>query len=667
MYTIAPDVSTDLLRKRGAERGVPDGRPSTSSSSTSSLVRAHLSRLGRTMVRSRTRVFSTRSLCLLLGMISFAFCALCVLLYQYPSLEFLRSESAEEWLRRHIVCPTDTLIDIPPLRSRATPRSEGEAARNRTPAFAFEASTVSGIPGQPPTVAGLDGFCAAQVSAVPRWASGKWRAWSSLSRGARATHDAAAALFNLTIAPNFLNNATYTAVGSPLCLVGGGLYLPQKRIDVGGVNVFQAAGLTVLPLTDAVLRKAARSNVSAGLHMVPAMGLLFSGYWIATHFFHLITDALETLYGAFHTMEDGVLQHIPTQTVMIHRDTTDWIDRRGDKAKKMEFSAALANAFSSPLLHGTSPYNTSFLIRPDMPYCVGRGGEQRRFVAGAAGRASTSPSADAAASAVCFCDGLLVTTHNHPFMDARIYYGVQDWAARAFDAPSYLPRRSVHEMEHMRLARSPSWAAQFWLEDTRGPAPPSQGAETANKLAAASTAAASSPYHPRAVFVHRTTRLIANATRYAAWMREAGFRVEEVYMERLSAAQQYHLGRYADVIVAMHGLGIGHAMWMEREPHGCRTVIEFRPWVIWSMPLQPQRVLGQTMKFHFVAIQPKDVRFGPSVKDPVKERELLLSIERINSAFSYSSFTDQTAYYDDAEVRRVIWAVRQHLDRCLPT
>lgn len=602
----------------------------------------HLGQLRRAMAHPRTRSEKKRLLCLFLGL-ALVFCLVLVALvaYLHPSLGFMESESAEAWLRRHAVCPVDTLINVPPLRSTASrpggtavAGEEGGGGESAPPAGRW----VSGGHAGPATVAGLHDFCTARVSAVPRWASGSWRAWSDPSK-----HLLDAAVFNLTIAPNFLANATYTAVGSPFCLAGGALYLPRERIAAGGTAVFEAERLTVLPLSDALLRSAAGSTVSAGLHVVPAMGLLLSGYWIATHFFHLVTDALETLYGAFHTMEGGVLAEIPTQTVMMHSMATDWVDRRGDQASKMEFSAALANAFSSPLLRTASPYNTSFLFRPDSRYCVGREARQPQ-----------APGTNAAA-AVCFCDGLLVTTHNHPFMDVRVYYGVQDWAARQFGAPAYAEPRSVRAMEALRLAHSASWAARFW---------PVEHIPAASPGATATLPAP--PYRPRALFIHRTTRLIGNATQYAAWLREFGFHVEEVYMERLSAAQQYHLGRFADVVVGMHGLGIGHAMWMEREPHGCRSVIEFRPWVIQSMPLQPLRVLGQTMKYHFLPILPVDVRFGPSVKDPAAERELLLSMERVNSAFSYPSFTDQTAYYDDAEVRRVFWAVRQHLARCLP-
>ncbi|KPI85004.1 hypothetical protein ABL78_5939 [Leptomonas seymouri] len=633
-------MNAERLRKRGGELGSPKiDRPAPSPPSR---LRAHLGRMRRLMIRLRMGAKETRLLCILLSALTLLFGVLCVLLfYLHPSIAFMGSESAKEWMRRHIVCP-DTLIDIPPPRPMTKDAGGGGAdnVSDRTSTFAFDVGRQNEIPDRPATVAGLDGFCASRVAEVPRWASGSWRQWrnATLKNGA---------IFNLTMVPNLLANATYTAIGSPFCLADGAMYLPQDRINAGGVGVFGEERMTVLPLSDAVLQNAVASRVSAGLHVVPAMGLLLSGHWISTHFFHLITDTLETLHCAFHTMEDGVLMHVPTQTVMLHTQATDWIDRHGDRARKMEFSAALANGFSSPLLKSGSPYSTSFLFRPDSPYCAGPHGGQRR----SANRA-------AAASAVCFCDGLLITTRSYPFMDAPVYYGIQDWAAQEFGAPPYLERRSVREMARLRLAQSPSWAARFWAEDST--------TSVSLDSTASAAAAAATPYRPRVLFIHRTTRLIANAMRYAAWMRDAGFHVEEVYMEQLTAAQQYHLGRYADVVVGMHGLGIGHAMWMEREPQGCRTVIEFRPWVIQAMPLQPFRVLGQTMKFHFMAILPTDVRFGSAVKDPEGERKLLLSMERVNSAFSFPSFTNQTAFYDDAEVRRVIWAVHQHLNRCLP-
>lgn len=501
------------------------------------------------------------------------------------------------------------------------------------------------------SVAALSAHCAARVREVPSWSAASW--WQPAARSG-AVAGLSASRFDVHAAPTQLGAFNYTATASAVCLRGGRVYLPAERLDAPPGARFRAAGLSVHALTDEVLRQRTTPVASptreqgardTGPLVVPAMAVLLHGTWIATHFFHLMTDALEALQSAYATWQGGVLQRIPTQTVLLSAPGSNWVDRRGDSLRKLEMSAAVANAFSSPQLGCGSPFNTSFVFRIDPPQCA----RQER---------------DAArGTALCFCDALLAPTRRFPVLEAGRFYGVQDWAARQFRSAPYAHNRSARALDQLRLtlaALQPpglaAWAAGLW------PA----AAQSASTVPTGSPLASAPSYRPRVLFVHRTTRQIANATRYAQWMREAGFRVEEAQLETLSAAQQYHLGRYADVVVGMHGLGIGHALWMERSPPRCRTVIEFRPWVISSMPTQPLLILGHAMRYHFVTVAPTDVRFGPSVQDPLQERARMMSPERMVNAFDFPGFTDQVASYDDDKVRQVFADVRRHLAQCLP-
>ncbi|KAK7194120.1 hypothetical protein NESM_000325200 [Novymonas esmeraldas] len=480
----------------------------------------------------------------------------------------------------------------------------------------------------PGGVAALSAYCAARIGEDAVWRHASWQVGGAANASA----------LRVLVSPRHAATASYVATGGPVCLRAGRVYLTDAALRAGAAD-FDRTELPVSPLSDSLF--AASSLPQATATVVPAVAVLLHGVWIANHFVHLVTDALEALHSTYHTWQDGVLRRIPTQTVLLHQPESNWVDRHGDSRRKMEMSAVLANAFSSPEMGRGSPFNTSFLFETESRQC-----------AAATATAAAADTDTPAPPIVCFCDGLLVTTQRLPLLERVNLYGIQDWAARQFRTSPYGTNRSVREMERQRLRHSlpSSWVTSVWRVGSSN-----------------ASSSPSSVYAPRVLFVHRTTRLIANASRYAAWMREIGFRVEEVYLETLSAAQQHYLGRYADVVVGMHGLGLGHAMWMERSPPGCRTVVEFRPWVHPLMPTQPVLILGTAMQFNFVHIAPIDVQFGPSIANPAEERELLLSSERMINAFRYPSFTDQTAVYDSAKVWRVFADVRQHLANCLPT
>ncbi|AIN96252.1 hypothetical protein LPMP_110560 [Leishmania panamensis] len=653
-------MTLEAMRKQGGGHSPPAPHPPPSSSSSARVFGAFsCGSLRHRFWRARRGVRRFRTLSCVLGVATICFFFCCVVLTQTQGwgwdwygdgvAVFRKQQGLNEAHHRFRCLRTEELVFSAkrfaedPLEAIYALMFQTSSATTPSQPYAFRPEWVmlngGASEGRMNSVERLSAYCAARVAERPSWRTASWQQASASNTSA----------FSVSVSPRYLANASYTATGSPVCLRSGRIYLTDAPIRAG-IAEFQAAELEVLSLTDDLLSPPSSHASDAVVRVVPAMAVLLRGAWIATHFFHLVTDALEALHSTYQTWQDGVLLRIPTQTVLLHQPESNWADRHGDTHGKMELSAALANAFSSPELAHGSPYNSSFLLRTTSRHCAELEVNATAAVAPAPASRETPPRESlATAPTVCFCDALLVTTHRLPVLKRDMLYGIQDWAARQFRASPYGVNRSVQKMERLRLQHtSLSWTSTLW----------GFGAYVASPL--------SPSYRPRALFVHRTTRLIANASRYAEWMREAGFRVEEVYLENHTAAQQYHLGRYADIVVGMHGLGIGHAMWMERSPPRCRTVIEFRPWVIASMPTQPVLILERAMQYHFVIIPPIDVCFGPSVANPAEERELLLSAARMVNAFRYPSFTDQIAIYDDERVKRVIADVRQHLERCLP-
>lgn len=365
--------------------------------------------------------------------------------------------------------------------------------------------------------------------------------------------------------------------------------------------------------------------------VVPAMAIVPYGIWIATHLWHMLTDILKHVMQFMQTYNRGEMWSVPTQGVLLQDAGGGWVDRYNDTVRKMQLSTEALNLFSSPRTGG--PFFPSAPVMTILP-------SERPAPEPAKGQPLLQ----------CYCQAMPMD-RLHPLLADHedMYYAIQDLAVGQFGGESYLGDYSLAEIETRRLSAHP-WAGQFWRPDAVGPA----------------FDAATGAYRPRAVVVHRQTRVIANVSVYVAHLKGLGFRVEEVYPERLTVPQQYHLGRYADLYMAMHGLGMGHAMWMNRYPQGCRTGVEFVHWAHARSTAALLRVMGVVMKFRYERPEAIDVTFGPSVANLVKERAKLRDPKLGGASYLYPGFTDQTAFFNETELRALFADVKANLDECLP-
>lgn len=469
-----------------------------------------------------------------------------------------------------------------------------------------------------------------------------------------ATNDGS--VFGETIGSEFVSaplnsQVRYPVTPTPVCLWQGTVYTTKSSSESEGKRVspfdqgLRSSGLSVAPLTDAFF-------TSKPVTTIPAMALLVYGDFIARHVFHLIHDVLESLYILLHTYQGGALLRVPRQTVLFRSPDTDWLAAEGkgghrqvgsssvvDPAKGTALSAQVLNGFSFALDAGEGHRHPLSFFTSSLVFEHGKE------------RVPLSP------NAFCFCQGMFVSPKTPSTPSSEVYKGIRRAVSSQFpnergyrddlnlanesaDFPSF-----VEEEKDRRERRLP-YGSKYWQEHAGGEKDPGV-------------------YRPRALLIHRASRRIANVVEFTRMLREEGFRVEEVYLERIPVSEQYHLGRYADLVVGMHGLGLVHGLWMESSPEDCRAVLEFMPWVHAAFPFQFKRLFGDFMNMSYHQVMPKDVSFDLEGIDAVQEKKRLMDIRNVVSAFQFPTFAYQTCIYDEAEVRAVMHRIRQRLDTCL--
>lgn len=480
------------------------------------------------------------------------------------------------------------------------------------------------------------------VSVLQRWCD---VSGAGASRQLQQAHQQGDTLLEFVQAPGN-PRVRYPMVPTPLCLHRGTVYLSQR--SPGALErTLRDLHIRAAPLTDALFSDEGGTESKETVTAVPAVALLVRGDFIANHAMHLIHDVLESLYILLHSFRDGGLLSAPRQTVLFRAHDTDWPSgvghrRRGgggsfvsawDAAKATALSASVLNGFSSAKGGKDDPslFFTSSLLFEH--------GEEVDF------------SSSAKTSAYCFCQGVLVSPAIPTALSGEVYHGIRNTVARQFpnERPYHLHFNSSREEVQDLHKRQTLSGLTYWR----------------NQTSVALARRNETEYRPRSLFIHRSSRRIANPSVYVQMLWDAGFQVEEVHMERLRVDEQFHLGRYADLVVGMHGLGLVHGLWMDPVPSGCRAVFEFLPWVNVAFPVQFRQMFGFYMNMRVHRVAPTDVLFDSRVTDVAKEKARLMSAQNIVSVFRFPSFENQTCVYNHTEVRDEIATIREWLATCL--
>jgi hypothetical protein len=245
----------------------------------------------------------------------------------------------------------------------------------------------------------------------------------------------------------------------------------------------------------------------------------------------------------------------------------------------------------------------------------------------------------------CFCQSLFVGHHTLPrgepsanFESSSRSTAMREYRRRMVTKYSELPYGTLPRREHYtRLG--------FWMNGTEA--------------------------MPRLLLVKRNRRRIGNVDRIEALARELGFNVAAVYFESMTPGEQFHLSRYADVLVGIHGMALTFVANMDGDLTGrqkkaegtleatpprrpgrrlCKTLVELMHWV------NPARFwyyqeMAPLSNVYLDRVLPADVQFGPSVVNKVRERRVLL---KNTFWWGLKGFDDQTAFHDARAIERAL-------------
>jgi hypothetical protein len=170
---------------------------------------------------------------------------------------------------------------------------------------------------------------------------------------------------------------------------------------------------------------------------------------------------------------------------------------------------------------------------------------------------------------------------------------------------------------------------------------------------------------PRLLLVNRNRRRIGNIDRIEAIATEIGFNVATVYFENMAPDVQFHLSRYADVLVAIHGMALTFVANMDgdlgyRKPSSCKTLVELMHWVNPTKFWYYQE-MAPLSNVQLRRILPVDVSFGPSVVSKSKEKRNLL---KNTFWWGLKGFDDQVAFHDVTAVERVLRDAMRRWKEC---
>ncbi|CUG79195.1 transmembrane protein, putative [Bodo saltans] len=184
---------------------------------------------------------------------------------------------------------------------------------------------------------------------------------------------------------------------------------------------------------------------------------------------------------------------------------------------------------------------------------------------------------------------------------------------------------------------------------------------------------------PRLLLVNRNRRRIGNFDKIEVMAKEIGFNVATVYFENMAPDAQFHLSRYADVLVGIHGMALTFVANMDGEFRGvsdhestgtasvatssCKTLVELMHWIN-PTKFYIYREMAQLSGVAFSRLLPTSVSFGSSVENPAKEKVLLQ--KRNYYWWSLKGFDDQTVVFHEGQVRDVLLEAYQRAKRCSP-
>ncbi|GET88989.1 unspecified product [Leishmania tarentolae] len=437
----------------------------------------------------------------------------------------------------------------------------------------------------------------------------------------------------------------FSNIRTPMCVQSGRVYavLPPNvsaitpTYSLGGYENF------FTNLTDAVLKRAVKYHP---LTTVPAAGVLLAVSGQVGNRYTLMHDGLR---GWGSLMEDGfglgfdseedakAWQEVQKQALILSHPL---MDTPPETAHSSEVTRQLANAFSEP---------TELPFFSIAPLSRARAGEIQRE------------------PMYCFCGGFVVPS-----------VGVQDKDNLSRSGYTYMRRVVNRHFGGAPLEDDKAWSAKevertrvgsfFYTAAVRAAWPPQ---DTARMMVHQGDR--NWRRRPRLLWIGHEHPRIFDEKAIISVAREIGFAVyvDTQYTAHTSAAGQFYLARYADVVVGFHGVALINAVWLDGTTRlSCRTLVELLPY---AQVKQIERVYGEPVVASgsaYVSVLPVDAEFvDPNYDTDAKrekaKRELMGEDNVMGDVAKHPAFTKHRAIYDLVQVEAQLRELYAKLQKCL--
>ncbi|KAH9597213.1 Glycosyltransferase 61 [Trypanosoma melophagium] len=215
-----------------------------------------------------------------------------------------------------------------------------------------------------------------------------------------------------------------------------------------------------------------------------------------------------------------------------------------------------------------------------------------------------------------------------------------------------------------RFSRVPQIARNFWTTELSVLKPRGE---------AGGSAAAVPAYRPRLLLVNRKRRRVHNPGELVAVAERLGFNVQVADMEEMSLEEQFHVARYADVMMGMHGMGLTHVLWMDgRHRSDCRALIELMPFGCPQKLIHFYSAFSAAVNIHYEHVEAIDMYMADANEginatqlEKMREREVAKRrLKLCNFEWFHRRFSEQVALYNVSEVEERLVAALARLKTC---
>ncbi|KAH9597201.1 Glycosyltransferase 61 [Trypanosoma melophagium] len=386
------------------------------------------------------------------------------------------------------------------------------------------------------------------------------------------------------------------------------------------------------------------------LVVVPAIGLVPLGKFMVGQLYHIMNDLVAPL---MTLMTRGGNRTVPQRLTELARSPTQFFTMPHRRLMwpraRMEYAVSQTKHFMGPFSYPAAPpryfFDSAPVLDESTLYCTCQG----MLI----GNTGTKQPLQRERAALRLAADLMVRYMKETPYESTIDADVE--VKEVGGVPVFILQR---------FSRVPQIARNFWTTELSVLKPRGE---------AGGSAAAVPAYRPRLLLVNRKRRRVHNPGELVAVAERLGFNVQVADMEEMSLEEQFHVARYADVMMGMHGMGLTHVLWMDgRHRSDCRALIELMPFGCPQKLIHFYSAFSAAVNIHYEHVEAIDMYMADANGGiNATQLEKMRGLERVKKRmiscefrWRYKGFADQIALYNVSEVEERLVAALARLKTC---